>query len=99
MPSTPDLFHLAAEYHRALPQRIREYLHSRGITDTVIDRRFLGWNGVRITIPVFDHKGVCAFFRLARILTTRATGRRCFRRGALTLTSTAGSCSASGRSE
>src|SRR6266849_2136687 len=66
MPSTPDLFHLAAEYHRALPDRIREYLHTRGIPDEVIDRRVLGWNGVRITIPVFNHKGVCAFFRLAK---------------------------------
>src|SRR6266849_5353661 len=66
MPSTPDLFHLAAEYHRALPDRIREYLHTRGIRDLIIDRRFLGWNGVRITIPVFNRKGVCAFFRLAK---------------------------------
>src|SRR6266851_1903930 len=66
MPLTSDLFHLAAEYHRALPERIREYLHSRGIPDAVVDRRFLGWNGVRITIPMFDHKGVCASFRLAK---------------------------------
>jgi len=66
MPSTSDLFHLAAEYHRALPDRIREYLHARGIPDEVIDRRMLGWNGSRITIPVFNHNGVCAFFRLAK---------------------------------
>jgi len=66
MSSTPDLFHLAAEYHRALPERIREYLHARGIPDEVIDRRFLGWNGSRITIPVFDRKGICAFFKLAK---------------------------------
>src|SRR5216683_5722641 len=66
MPSTPDLFHLAAKYHRALPDRIREYLHTRGMPDEVIDRRVLGWNGVRITIPVFDKKGICAFFRLAK---------------------------------
>lgn len=63
---TPDLFHLAAQYHRGLPTRIREYLNGRGIPDEIIDRHFLGWNGVRITIPVFDHKGVCAFFRLAK---------------------------------
>ncbi len=66
MPSPSDLFHLAAEYHRALPDRIREYLHVRGIPGEVIDRRFLGWNGLRITIPVFNHNGVCAFFRLAK---------------------------------
>ncbi len=66
MPSTPDLFHLAAQYHRALPDRIRAYLNARGIPDEVIDRRLLGWNGVRITIPVFNRNGVCAFFRLAK---------------------------------
>src|ERR1700674_1218804 len=66
MPSTSDLFHLAAEYHRELPERSREYLHARGIPDEVIDRRFLGWNGSRITIPVFNRKGICAFFRLAK---------------------------------
>jgi len=66
MPSPSDLFHLAAEYHRALPERIRDYLHSRGIPDQVIDRRFLGWNGSRITIPVFNRRGVCGSFRLAK---------------------------------
>jgi hypothetical protein len=54
MTSTSDLFHLAAEYHHALPDRIREYLHARGIPDEIIDRRFLGWNGSRIAIPVFN---------------------------------------------
>src|SRR6266851_3246223 len=66
MPSTSDLFHLAAEYHRALPERIREYLHSRGIPDEIVNRQFLGWNGSRITIPVFNRRGVCESFRLAK---------------------------------
>jgi DNA primase len=66
MPSTQDLFQLAAEYHRALPERIRAYLKDRGIPDSEIDRRVLGWNGVRIMVPVFDKKGICAFFRLAK---------------------------------
>src|SRR6266852_1064472 len=66
MSSTTDLFYVAAKYHHALPERIREYLHSRGIPDKVIDRRFLGWNGSRITIPIFNRKGVCASFRLAK---------------------------------
>jgi DNA primase len=66
MPSTQDLFHLATQYHRALPERIRTYLNGRGIPNSEIDRRVLGWNGVRITIPVFDKKGICAFFRLAK---------------------------------
>jgi DNA primase len=63
---TRDLFHLAAGYHRALPERIREYLHGRGIPDEVINRRLIGWSGVRITIPVFNRKGVCAGFRFAK---------------------------------
>src|SRR5216683_2567959 len=63
---TTDLFHLSAQYHRDLPDRIRAYLHSRGIPDEIINRHFLGWNGQRITIPVFNRKGICAFFRLAK---------------------------------
>lgn len=63
---TPDLFHLAAQYHRALPERIRQYLNARGIPDAEIDRHVLGWRGTRITIPVFNRRGVCAFFRLAK---------------------------------
>jgi CHC2 zinc finger/Toprim-like len=63
---TPDLFHLAARYHRALPDRIREYLRGRGIPDEIINRRLLGWSGVRITIPVFNRKSICASFRFAK---------------------------------
>ncbi len=74
MPSAFDLFNLAAQYHRALPDRIREYLHGRGISDEVIDRRLLGWNGSRITIPVFNRKGVCASFRLAKDPNDRSDG-------------------------
>src|SRR5216684_5408666 len=66
MPTTSDLFYLAADFHSALPGRIRGYLNGRGILDEIINRRFLGWNGSRITIPVFNCKGICAFFRLAK---------------------------------
>jgi len=65
--ATPiDLFYLAADFHRVLPERIRAYLNGRGISDEIIRRRFLGWNGTRITIPTFNQKGVCASFRLAK---------------------------------
>jgi len=53
-------------YHDALPMRIRDYLNRRGITDAVIDLHLLGWNGDRITIPVFDHEGHLAFFKLTK---------------------------------
>ncbi len=66
MTSTPDLFHFAAQYHRALPDRVRRYLSGRGVPGYVVDQRLLGWNGTRITIPVFNRRGVCAFFRLAK---------------------------------
>ena len=63
----PEGLELAQEYHRVLPQRIRDYLREvRGISDAVIDRYFLGWNGSRITIPIFDRQGESAFFKLAK---------------------------------
>lgn len=57
---------LASRYHGALPERIRIYLNSRGIADAVIDLHLLGWNGNRITIPIFDREGHLAFFKLAK---------------------------------
>jgi DNA primase len=56
----------AARYHEALPDRIRQYLNQRGIPDTLIDLHVLGWNGRRITIPIFNSKGELAFFKLAK---------------------------------
>jgi DNA primase len=61
-----DLFALAGEYHRALPDRIRDYLHGRGIPDEIINLHRLGWNGERITIPIFSQVGTLAFFKLAK---------------------------------
>src|SRR5713101_450105 len=66
MTTPPDLFYLAADFHRALPERLRTYLNGRGISDESINRHFLGWNGSRITIPIFDRRGTCASFRLAK---------------------------------
>src|SRR2546426_7434420 len=58
---------LAHQYHRSLPPPVREYLQQvRGITPAVIDHHLLGWNGGRITIPVFDRDGNFAFFKLAK---------------------------------
>ncbi|HKY31666.1 MAG TPA: CHC2 zinc finger domain-containing protein [Candidatus Polarisedimenticolia bacterium] len=61
-----DPFHLVTQYHEAMPIRIREYLNHRGIVDAVIDVHLLGWNGERITIPIFDHEGRFACFKLSR---------------------------------
>lgn len=64
MPFSKDL---ARENHENLPERIRDYLHGeRGISDDSIDHHLLGWNGSRITIPIFDRQGQLAFFKLAK---------------------------------
>ena len=66
MTTLHDLAALAANYHKALPGRIRQYLNNRGITDLLIDYHAIGWNGSRITIPVYNREGEIAFFKLAR---------------------------------
>jgi len=61
-----DFLALVGEYHRNLPDRIIDYLHARGISDDVITLHRLGWNGQRITIPVFSRDGALAGFKLAK---------------------------------
>jgi DNA primase len=56
----------AIQYHEALPRRIREYLNARGIADWIIDSHLLGWNGWRITVPIYNRLGSVVFFRLAK---------------------------------
>jgi DNA primase len=63
----PEGLELAREYHRNLPPHVREYLeHARGISREVVELHLLGWNGSRITIPIFDSAGEFAFFKLAK---------------------------------
>jgi hypothetical protein len=58
---------LARECHHNLPPHVREYLQqARGISPEVVDLHLLGWNGSRITIPIFDRTGQFAFFKLAK---------------------------------
>src|SRR5436853_4013061 len=61
-----NLMDLARKFHYDLPDRIRQYLNSRGIPDESIDLNLLGWNGWRITIPVFAEHGKIAFFKQAK---------------------------------
>ena len=58
-----DLMDLARKFHYDLPDRIRQYLNARGISDELIEKHLLGWNGWRITIPIFDRAGNLAFFK------------------------------------
>jgi DNA primase len=45
---------------------MREYLKGRGIPDEIINSHLLGWNGWRITIPIYDRSGAIVFFKLAK---------------------------------
>jgi DNA primase len=56
----------AERYHRFLPEEIRSYLKGRGIPATLIERHLLGWNGERITIPVFGPERAVLGFRYAK---------------------------------
>jgi DNA primase len=53
-------------YHRQLPDSQRAYLKGRGISDQTIDAKLLGWNGSRITIPVFGRDDEVLLFRYAK---------------------------------
>src|SRR6266478_7182818 len=61
-----NLMDLARKFHRDLPDRIRQYLNARGIPDEMIDLNLIGWNGWRITIPIYNREGKLAFFKQAR---------------------------------
>jgi DNA primase len=56
----------AVTFHRALPDRVRQYLNGRGIPDATINEYLLGWNGARITIPIRNRDGEIAFFKLRK---------------------------------
>src|SRR5713226_8475796 len=66
MATHSDLLDLALQYNKDLPPRIRQYLNDRGIPDAIIDSHLLGWNGLRITIPIYDRKGEVVYFKLAQ---------------------------------
>jgi DNA primase len=61
-----NLMDLARKFHGNLPDRIRHYLNGRGIPDEMIDLNLIGWNGWRITIPIFNREGELVFFKQAR---------------------------------
>jgi CHC2 zinc finger len=56
----------AEKFHNFLPEDIRSYLKGRGIPATIIERHLLGWNGERITIPVFGPNREVLGFRYAK---------------------------------
>ena len=46
----------AEKFHSFLPDNVRDYLKGRGIPSTLIETKLIGWNGERITIPLFGRK-------------------------------------------
>jgi DNA primase len=64
--SPTNLLDVALQYHDALPKRLRQYLNGRGILDEIINSHILGWNGWRITIPIYNRQGEVTFFKLAK---------------------------------
>src|SRR5579863_7420825 len=64
-------YRLALVLHQKLRYRIRAYLHTKGISDPVICRYRLGWNGDRITIPITNKNREVVAFKLAREGTNR----------------------------
>jgi len=61
-----NLLDLALSFHKGLPQRVRQYLNNRGIPDSIVDSHVLGWNGWRITIPIYDRDGEVVYFKYAK---------------------------------
>lgn len=58
---------LAHDYHRRLPRRLWRYLlDERGLSERVVHAALLGWNGTRITIPIFDRERRFVYFKLAK---------------------------------
>lgn len=61
---------LVEECHLALPERIKQYLNGRGITDSTISEKKIGWGQFYgkqwITIPISDENEEFKFFKLRK---------------------------------
>lgn len=61
---------IVEQCHNSIPVRIREYLHSRDITDEIISEQHLGWGNFYgknwITIPITNIEGKYEFLKLRR---------------------------------
>lgn len=58
-----DDFNKQAEaWHGALPGIVRAFLLDHGVSDEVIDRNLLGWDGEHITVPIRNCRGRVVFF-------------------------------------
>ncbi|MBI3590519.1 MAG: toprim domain-containing protein [Candidatus Melainabacteria bacterium] len=55
---------LVEKYNEKIPERIRQYLNDRGISNAFIDHYKLGFNDNDITIPIKDIDGKYIYFKL-----------------------------------
>ncbi|MDP2939521.1 MAG: toprim domain-containing protein [Candidatus Omnitrophota bacterium] len=58
-----DLEEKAQSYHKNLPEKIKKYLNERGISDEILNKHLIGWNGQGITIPIPNRTGEIIFFK------------------------------------
>lgn len=49
-----------------LPDRIKAYLNERGLTDAVLERNKITWDGEKIVIPIFNADGLWIFNKYRR---------------------------------
>ena len=49
-----------------MPNRIKEWLNNRGLSDEILRLNKIGWDGSRIVIPVFDKDGKYLFNKFRR---------------------------------
>ncbi len=55
---------LVEQYHKNLPERIRNWLKAeRGLNDEIIEKFKLGWDGKALTIPIYDKENQYLFFK------------------------------------
>jgi 5S rRNA maturation endonuclease (ribonuclease M5) len=58
-----DIEILVEQYHKALPNDLRQWLNQRCISDQTINTYALGFDGNRITIPISEETGAYQFFK------------------------------------
>lgn len=61
-----NLNQLVEKYHRQLPERIRKWLKERRLSDEIINRFKVGWNGKTITIPIYNKDRDFVFFKFRK---------------------------------
>ena len=65
---------LATQYHVQLPPHLRAYLNARAISDAIIDRFLLGFDGTRITVPAVTGVSPRSEFMMAFSMTDTILG-------------------------